>query len=498
MRRDRTIQWIIVFAAAKVIFHFFTNDGYGFHRDELATIDDARHLAWGYVAYPPLTAFMGWLEMLFLPVTPRFIRLLPSIAQSIALVLTALMARDMGGNKAAQWIAALAVAIAPVSLAASALYQYVTFDYLWWVLIAYFIVRLIDSDDPRWWLAIGVAIGLAVLTKYTIAFLIAGIAVGFFATRMQRHLKSGWFWAGVGVSIAMALPHFAWEASHHFISLDFLQSIHARDVRIGRTDHFLLEQLTIPANPLTIPLWVAGLAALFLSPRLRRFRILGWMAIVPFALFILAHGRSYYAAPLYPMLLAAGALELGLVLERWPVRRRGLSYAIIALLFLVGSAAALFVLPVAPIGSRLWKIASESNDDLVEEVGWPALTHEVARIWSSLPPEERAHAAIFCGNYGEAGAIDLYGPAYGLPPVISGINSYWLRGYGSPPPQTLIVLGGHRDRLEQRFASVTLAGHTPVVHGVQNEETKDHPDIFVCRGLKGSWPELWEKIRSFG
>ncbi|MEO8034756.1 MAG: glycosyltransferase family 39 protein [Acidobacteriota bacterium] len=497
MRRDRTIQLIVLFAAAKVIFHVCTNEGYGFHRDELATIDDARHLAWGYVAYPPLTAFMGWLEMLFLPVTPRFIRLLPSIAQSIALVLTALMARHMGGNKAAQWIAVLAVAIAPVSLAASALYQYVTFDYLWWVLIAYFIVRLIDSDDPRWWLAIGIAIGLAVLTKYTIAFLIAGIAVGFFATRMQRHLRSGWFWAGVGVSIAMALPHFAWQASHHFISLEFLQSIHARDVRIGRTDHFLIEQLTIPANPLTIPLWAAGLASLFLSP-LRRFRILGWMAIVPFALFVLAHGRSYYAAPLYPMLLAAGAVELGALLERWPATRRRVSYATIALLFLAGSAAALFVLPVAPIGSPLWMAASKFNGDLVEEVGWPELTGEVARIWSSLPAEERAHAAIFCGNYGEAGAIDLYGPAYGLPQAISGINSYWLRGFGTPPPQTLIVLGGHRDRLEQRFASVTLAGHTPVVHKVQNEETKDHPDIFVCRGLRGSWPELWEKIRSFG
>ncbi len=436
--------------------------------------------------------------MLLFPVTPRFIRLLPSIAQSAALVLTALMARRMGGGSAAQWIAAGAVAFAPVSLAASALYQYVTFDYLWWVLIAYLIVRLIDSDDPRWWLAIGAAIGLAVLTKYTIAFLLAGIAAGFFATRMHRHLKSGWFWAGVGVSIAMALPHFAWEASHKFISLEFLQSIHARDVRIGRTDHFLIEQLTDPANPVTIPLWIAGLLALFFSPRLRRFRFLGWMAIVPFALFVVAHGRSYYTAPLYPMLFAAGATELGFALERWPATRRRVVLAMITIVFVIASGAALVTLPIASIGSPLWNFAIKVDGDFVEEVGWPELTREVARIWSSLPPDERAHAAIFCGNYGEAGAIDLYGSAYGLPHAISATNSYWLSGYGTSPPQTLIVLGAHRDGLEQRFASVTLAGHTPVVQNVQNEETKDHPDIFVCRGLRGSWAAVWGKIRSFG
>jgi hypothetical protein len=498
MRRDRTILAIVFLAFVKAVFHFWTSDGYGFHRDELATIDDARHLAWGFVAYPPFTAFAGWLEMLVFPVTPRFIRLLPSIAQSVALVLTALMARRMGGGNMAAWIAALAVTIAPVSLSSSALYQYVAFDYLWWVLTAYLIVRLCEAGDPRWWLPIGVAIGLAVLTKYTIAFLLAGIAVGFFASRMQRHLRSGWFWSGVGASIVLALPHFAWQASHHFITLEFLQSIHARDVRIGRTDHFLLEQLTDPANPLTIPLWITGLVSLFFTQRLKRFRMLGWMAIVPFALFVVARGRGYYAAPLYPMLFAAGATTLSVALERKTVVFRRVSYSLIVVLLLSGMSAALVCLPVAPISSPLWRFASRTNGDLVEEVGWPELTSEVARIWSAIPAAERAHAAIFCGNYGEAGAIDLYGPALGLPQAISATNSYWLRGYGVTPPETLIVLGGDRERLEGRFSSVTVAGHTPVVKGVQNEETKDHPDIFVCRGLRGSWPELWSKIRSFG
>jgi len=467
----------------KVIFHLVTNDAYGFHRDELATIDDARHLAWGYVAYPPLTAFLGRLEMLFLPVTPRVIRFLPSVAQSIAIILTALIARRLGGDSRAQWIAALATAIAPLSLAASALYQYLSFDYLWWVAIAYCVASLVATDDERWWIAIGAAIGLAVLTKYTIAFLVAGLAVGFFATGMRRHLRSRWFWTGVALACALALPHFFWEARHDFITLEFLKSIHARDVRIGRTDHFLIEQLYIPANPLTIPLWIAGLLALFAS---RRFRILGWLAVVPFVLFVIAHGRGYYSAPLFPILFAAGAT----------VTPRRMKVFAIALLVL-GFGVAPFVLPLAPINSALFKTAV-LNGDFVEEIGWPELVQEVARIWSAIPPEERLRTAIYCSNYGEAGAIDLYGPAYGLPNAIGGVNSYWLRGPGNPPPETVIVLGGHRDRLEKRFNSVTLAGHPPNPYSIENEETRDHPDIFICRGLKGSWADLWPKVRSFG
>src|SRR6185436_17234232 len=174
------------------------------------------------------------------PLTPRVIRFLPSVAQSVAIVLTALIAKRLGGDSRAQWIAALATAIAPISLAGSALYQYFSFDYLWWVAIAYCVASLIATEDERWWIAIGAAIGLAVLTRYTIAFLVAGLAVGGFVTGMHRHLRSRWFWTGVAVAFAFALPHFIWEARHGFITLEFLKSIHARDVRIGRADHFLI------------------------------------------------------------------------------------------------------------------------------------------------------------------------------------------------------------------------------------------------------------------
>lgn len=489
---------ILAFAALKVVFHLITNDGYGFHRDELATIDDAKHLAWGYVTYPPVTPFMGRIALLFVDATPAAMRFLPSVAQSIVLVLAALMTRHFGGGRRAQWIAAVAVAIAPLSLAASALYQYVAFDFLWWVLIAYLVVRLAATSDPRWWLPIGIVIGIGVMTKYTIVFYVAGIVAGFLLTDLRQHIRSGWLWAGVAVSLLIVTPHLVWQIQHDFITADFLDHIRARDVRIGRTDGFLVDQFLVCANPLTAPLWIAGIYSLLRSPRFRSFRILAWMAIVPFVLFVIARGRGYYMGPVYPMLLAAGAVQFVAWADARQLRLRNVAFTVVTLALLIGTSAAVVALPIAPIGSPLFRFATEHNNDLNEEVGWQELVAEVARIYHALPEDERARTGIFCSNYGEAGAMSLYGPRHGLPPAISNVNSYWLRGPGPNPPPNMIVLGAGRDDLEPFFDSVEVAGHTPIVHGVRNEETEDHPDIYLCRGVRQPWSKVWPQLRGFG
>jgi hypothetical protein len=156
------------------------------------------------------------------------------------------------------------------------------------------------------------------------------------------------------------------------------------------------------------------------------------------------------------------------------------------------------LMSLAPVNSDWWKVSNEVSDNLREQLGWPELTATVAGIRDSLPAPERASVGILAANYGEAGAIDLYGPAYGLPRAISGINSYWLLGYPDPPPQTLIVVGLDRAMAERIFANCTLAGHTSNQYGVLNEETRDHPDIFVCRDMRVSWPEFWKEFRYFG
>ena len=490
-------QLLIGLAFCLTALHVLTNGQYGFHRDELATLDDARYLSWGYVAYPPVTPFLGRLSLELFGSSLRGARLFPTLAQAVSVVLTGLMARELGGHRFAQVTAALAVAIAPVSVASATLLQYVAFDYLWWVVTAYLVIRLLRSEDPRLWLAIGAAIGLGMMTKYSMLFLVAGLGAGILATDARKYLKSRWLWAGIGLSLLIFLPNLVWQIRHDFISLDFLRHIHARDVRIGRTDGFWIDQLTITTCPLTLPLWVAGLISLFMAAEFRRYRPIAWMFVVPFALFVIAKGRGYYMAPAYPMLLAAGAV----IEERWaaglsPGWSRSVRAGSLALIVMGGAVVAAGVLPVAPIGSAWWEKGNVG--DFREEIGWPELVSEVAKIHDSLPAQDRSKIGILTGNYGEAGAIDLYGSAFGLPKAISGVNSYWLRGYGDPPPDTLIVLGLSSDAANDLLESCELAGHVTNRYGVRNEETLEHPDIFLCSRPRNSWPEFWKKFMHFG
>jgi hypothetical protein len=484
-------------AVSIAALHFLTNGQYGFHRDELATLDDARYLAWGYVADPPVTPFLGRISLELFGDSLRGARLFPVLAQAVCVVLAGLMARDLGGKRFAQLTTALAVAVAPVSLASAALLQYVAFDYLWWVLTAYMVIRLLKSEDPRWWLGVGAAIGLGMMTKYSMLFLVAGLAVGILATDARNYLKSRWLWLGAGLSLLIFLPNLIWQIQHHFISLDFLQHIHARDVRIGRTAGFLPDQLKIAANFMTIPLWIAGLIALFVAREFKPFRALAWMFVVPFVLFVIAKGRGYYLAPAYPMLLAEGAVTE----ERWlaslSARWSGLArIATFAALAAGGVLVAAIVLPIAPVNSTWFTRAD--NGDFREEIGWPELVAEVARIRDTLPAGGKEKAGILAANYGEAGAVDLYGAAWGLPKAISGVNSYWSRGYGNPPPETFIVLGLSSGDVQRIFESCELSGHVTNPYGIKNEETLDHPDIFVCRRVRKPWPEIWTKFRHFG
>jgi 4-amino-4-deoxy-L-arabinose transferase-like glycosyltransferase len=486
---------LLLLALALFTLHLCTNGQYGFHRDELEIVDNARHLDWSFVNYPPLTPFVTRVALELFGATLLGVRLFSALAAALMLLLTGLMARELGGARFTQIIAAAAAAIAPVAFAGGALLTYSTFDYLWWVLIAYLMIRLLKSDDPRWWLGIGAVIGLGLLTKYTIGLLVAGIAVGTLLTPARRHLRSPWLWGGAALALLLCLPNLIWQAQHNFIALEFLSAIHARDIRIGRTAGFLSEQVIFATSPTTLPLWAAGLIYYFCTPNGKRYRALGWMFIVPAALLFALEGRSYYLAPAYPMLIAAGAVAWAKWLGRLATRTRNLVRGLALGALAVGAAgSAILALPIAPIHSDIWQFTSETHDLFIEQIGWPELVETIAGIYAALPDEDKAQAGILAGNYGEAGAINLYGPAYGLPEAISGVNSYWLRGYGDPPPQVLIVLDRHRN---SAFETCELAGRITNRYGVENEET-GHATIHLCRRLRLPWPVFWESLKSFG
>lgn len=486
-------------ALARLILHAATNGAYGFHRDELALLDDSGHLAWGYVAYPPLVPAIGRLALELFGLSLSGIRLFGALAQSIVMVLAGLMARRMGGGAWAVVTAAMATAVAPMSMIMTSLFQYVSFDAMWWVVVAWLVVRIADSGDPRGWVPVGLGIGLGMMTKYTMLFWAVSLAIAVMLTPLRRHLRSPWLWIGVAVSLSVFLPNLIWQIRHDFVSLDFLQAIHERDVRIGRTDGFLSQQLYVTTSALTVPIWIAGCWFLLRSRTGHRFRVLGWMFVIVAALMALSRGRGYYLAPAYPMLFAAGSVAL----ERWRAgmsrpRRRMVSAVIAACLLGAAVSSAILMLPISPIGSRGWELSSAAHDNFREQLGWEELVVEVERIYFSLPEEERERAGIYAGNYGEAGAVNLLGAGRGLPAAFSGINSYWQRGFPQPPPTTVIILGVDRDEATPMFESCEVAGVNRNRHGIVNEESRDHPDILLCRGPRFEWGDVWPELRSFG
>jgi hypothetical protein len=486
---------VLAIAAIAAIGHILTNGQYGFHRDELQFLSDARHLDWGFVAYPPFTPFIEHISLALFGLSLVGLRLFSVLAQTAVILLSGLMARELGGRRLAQVTAALAVALSPLPIFEATEFQYTSFEMLWWVLVAWFTIRLLKSENPRWWLAIGAAVGMGLLTKYSIVFYIAGILIGVVLTAARRFLKSGWFWAGIALALLIFLPNFLWQVHHDFISYHFLQHIHTRDVGQGRANGFLKAQFLGCANLFAAPLWLAGLVALLRSPR---YRMLAWMYLVPFAILWFAKGRFYYLCAAYPMLIAMGAV----VGERWVRALPRLVRVAIEIVFFAGILAfgALVLAGWVPIASSgpLRDFALSHSEDLREEIGWDEMVRTVASIRDSLPPDQQAHLGITVGNYGEQGAIEMLGPAYHLPPPISTTNSAWLRGYPVPPPTTIIALGISREDADSIFTNCRWAGHNGNSEGIRNEESQFHPDIFVCGPPRLPWTKLWQEHQDFG
>lgn len=491
LRRDVFV--LSALAALVIVAHFLMGNGYGFHRDELQFLDDARHLQWGFVPYPPMTSFFGRVAIAMFGTSVQVFRLPAAVVNAVSLVLAGLMARELGGRRGAQVVALLLCL--PIALAMSSLMQYVTFDMLAWSVLILSTAAVLRTGDERFWLGAGLGLGLGVLSKYAIAFPLVSLLAGMVLLPSQRrHLKSRWFWMGALVAVVVAAPNLIWLARHHFITLEMEHFIHVRDVRSGRAQGYFTDQLKFMMFGL--PFAVGGLIALLRSPR---FRLLSVFYLGPLVLFALAKGRGYYLLPAYPVVYAAGAVGL----ERWLAARRkavrGVVYGVVvAAMLLEVAAVAWEALPIWRPGSAAWNWQMKNNDDMANEVGWPEFVEQVAAVRDGLTLQERSSYAVLAENYGEAGAIALYGPQYRLPTPIATVNDFHGRGWGPFEPQTVIVVGGRLEDESKFFESCKVVGHVQLPYGVQDEETLYHPQILVCHRLKGAWPVVWGRSQDFG
>jgi len=502
---------VVLVAAAKVLVHLVTTGrfGYSYFVDELYYLACARHLAWGFVDMPPLFPAIVAAVHAVLGDSLLAVRLLPALAGAALVLMTGLMARDLGGRRFAQGIAALAVLVAPIWLALHSIDTMNALEQLFWTGCAWIVLRIVRDDRPQLWLLFGAVAGVGMLNKHSMAFFAVAVAAAVLLTRERRALRSPWLWLGALLAGLIFLPNLAWVAQHHFPHFEMLANVkrESRDVSLNPLQ-FLAQQVLL-MNPLTLPLWLGGLAWLLFDREGRRYRVLGiaWLGVM--AEMLLLDGRPYYPAPAYPMLLAAGgvALEGWLAAPLWR-RWRAVKPAYAALLALSGALLAPLFTPLLPpetlirysraIGMSQPRIENHRLGPLpqlmADRFGWKEMAEEVARIYRSLPPADRARAAIFGQNYGQAGAIDLFGPALGLPPAISGHLTYYLWGPRGYTGDVMIVLDDERPTLERLFRSVELAGHVYHPYSMPYQ----HFDVFVCRGPRQSLAALWPRIKRFG
>jgi hypothetical protein len=488
-------------AAIKLLLHLFAGRHYGYFVDELYYLACSEHLAWGYVDQPPLIALIAKLTRMTLGDSLPAIHLLPAIAGALKVLLAAMIAREMGGKRFAQTLAALAALVAPGFLALDNWMSMNVFEPLFWMGCAFLVMRIIRTGDTKLWLWFGVLAGVGLENKHSMLIFGFALIAGLLLTPERRVMRSRWFWTGGAIAFVLFLPNLLWNVQHHFPFLELQENIRRSGRNVGLTPLSFFAQEIVTMLPLTAPIWIAGLWRLFRSP----YRALAWAWAIAAALIVALNPRVYYLYPAFPLLFAAGAVAFEEWMARPRLRRIGVAYA--ALMVAVGIVVAPTVIPVLPPETYIrYAAALHIQQPRIEthalgplpqlfadQFGWEEMTATVAGAFQALPPDVRAKTAIFGQNYGQAGAIDRFGPRYGLPKAISGHQNYFLWGPRGYTGESMIVMGDRQSNLAEKFASVEKVGRVEHPYAMPYE----HIDVFYCRGLKQPLAEIWPKVKSW-
>lgn len=500
--------WAI--ALAKLLFHIYFNNRYGYFRDEFDYMSCGDYLQWGYVDQPPLLPFLTHISRAVLGDSLRAIRFIPALASSLLVVQATAIARELGGRCYALLLTAICVALAPQYLSNGGLLGTNILEPTLWMGCAYFLILAIKRDEPRYWIWFGVCAGLGLEEKYTIAVFGFGIVVGLLLTEQRRAFLSKWFWLGGFAAFLIFLPNLLWNMHYDWPFLQLIRAIRAegRDVVHGPLDFFL--QQTLEVNPVAAPIWLTGLFALFFWPRLRPYRALGWSYVISYIVIFLQNGKNYYLAPIYPMLLAAGAMRLEAVLDHPPSGQPRLQWikpAVVAAVIVSGFYFTPITVPVLSPGGFLAYAKSLPLKLPVNEYshtraalpqwysdqfGWKEIADETTLAWNRIPANERADCGIFAQDYGQAGAIDFFGRREGLPGAMSGDRTYWLWGPHNYSGNCMIVLDDRQDVLERYWNQVEFVGTSAPNEWALEQQIP----VFICKGKKfESWAKVWPGLK---
>ncbi len=495
-----------LFAALTFLIHFLSSLwgshlGYGFFRDELYFLVCGRHLDWGYVDQPPLVAVQARLAEMIFGLSPTGVRIFSFMAAGVTVALTGLLARQMGGRRTAQALAMMAVLAAPVMLGTSNYLSMNSWEPCFWMGALLAVLRLAEGQGGlRTWLVFGLLCGLGIENKHSTVFFLIALLVGLLLSPQRRILFTRHCAAGVALLLLLALPNLLWQWVHHFPTYELLKGVAQSDKNVKLPPlAFFFEQV----NMLLIfsaPLWIGGLAWLGLARKARPWRFVALTYLVFLGLMMAMHAKDYYVSPIYPVLFAAGAVALGQLTRRgWPA----VTYAVVLglLLYRATGPIMLTILPpekydayTARFGAnkvKTEKFTSPLPQYLSDRFGWPQMVEGFAQRYNALPPELRAHTAIFCGNYGEASAVNILGPKYGLPTAISGHQNYYYWGWNGYTADSVLTLGNHREDYTDNYAEVVDLGAFDAPWIMDHE----HHHYFWLRHRKRSYAQDWADFK---
>jgi len=485
---------LIALCAAKLLLHLFTSvRRYGYFRDELYFLDLARHLDWGYVDCAPLIAIYAKAALL-MGGSLAAIRIIPAIAGVILIVITILLARELGGDRYAQLLAGLSILLSPAFLATDSLLTMNAFEPLYWMAAALALARFLRTGDSHWWLWFGLFVGLGLENKHSTLFFGFAVVAGVLLTRHRREFAKRWIWIAGVIALALFLPNIIWQIRHNFPTIEDLANVRRTGKNVVLGPVAFVGQQILTMGPILLFVWLPGLVWLLQK---RTWRVLGLIFVAFFAVMKISHAKDYYLFPIYPMLFAGGAVAI----EQWLANRATWMRPALAAILVVAS------LPLVPMAT--WMLSPEHllayqnalgikfakqevrhesllMQPIADQFGWQEMVREVAGIYDSLPPAERAETGIWAGNYGEAGAINQFGPQYGLPRAWSRHQNHW---YWGPPPQVyknLIVIEWDREDVEDNCAAYQAFDHYQRF-GMGEENTP----IYLCRGVKFDIQKIW-------
>jgi hypothetical protein len=483
---------LIALCAAKLLLHLFTSvRHYGYFRDELYYLDMARHLDWGYVDAAPLVAVYAKIALL-MGGSLAALRILPALAGTALVALSILIARELGGGRYAQFFAGLSVLLAPGFLVMDDLMTMNAFEPLFWMGCVLVVARILRTGNSRLWVWFGVISGIGLENKHSTLIFGSAVFIAVLLVRPREFLKP-WIWLGGLIALALFMPNLIWQIKHHFPTIEDLQNVKREGKNVVLPPLAFVKQQILTMQPILFPAWLSGVGWLLWE---RRWRLLGVLFVVFFITMEVQHAKDYYLFPIYPIAFAAGASAI----ERWTARRTWLRTTVVV----VALAGALPIVPLAiwwlppdrylayqeKLGIKPQKQETHHESlimqPIADQFGWPELVRQVADVYNSLPPEDRAKTGIWAGNYGEAGAINLWGPSYGLPTAYSRHQNHW---YWGPPPvkyENLIVIQWGLNDVRDNCTSYQAFAHFEK-WGMGEE----NQPFYLCRGVKFDIQKIW-------